>query len=67
MILHGHRATPSPLAGEGWGGGYDARIAVVKAPPSRPPSLTLRRSTSPARGEVALCVRRVRATHESQP
>ena len=45
-------SSPSPLAGEGWGGGYAAVSALAILPPSRPPSLTLRRSTSPARGEV---------------
>jgi ATP-dependent helicase HrpB len=29
---------PSPLAGEGWGGGYDRDVAPSNSPPSRPPS-----------------------------
>ena len=28
-------APPSPLAGEGWGGGYDANAALAASPPSR--------------------------------
>lgn len=31
-------APPSPLAGEGWGGGYDANSEALNLPPSRPPS-----------------------------
>ncbi len=32
------RRAPSPLEGEGWGGGYDAISKAAKLPPSRPPS-----------------------------
>ena len=44
------RSAPSPLAGEGWGGGWLLRNAFACGlPPSRP---RFARSTSPARGEV---------------
>lgn len=33
-----HQSPPSPLAGEGWGGGYAANSALPASPPSRPPS-----------------------------
>ena len=39
-------APPSPLAGEGWGGGYDARTELVALPPSR----TASRSDLPLSG-----------------
>src|SRR5579872_6793963 len=41
---------PSPLAGEGWGEGL--RSHVRASPPHPPDVATLRRATSPARGEV---------------
>ena len=53
LTLAALQPAPSPLEGEGWGGGYDANSAFVISPPSRPPSrYALRRSTSPSRGEV---------------
>src|SRR5579872_2648638 len=42
---------PSPLAGEGWGEGL--RSHVRASPPHPPDVATLRRATSPARGEVS--------------
>src|SRR5262249_57778561 len=44
------RAPPSPLAGEGWGGGYLFAYARA-APPSRFARIA-RETTSPTRGEV---------------
>ncbi len=46
------RSAPSPLVGEGWGGGYDANSEFAKLPPSRAPTPRPRHSTSPTRGEV---------------
>jgi hypothetical protein len=53
-VLMTHRAlrpAPSPLEGEGWGGAYVAYASLLRTPPSRTPSHSLRRSTFP-RGEV---------------
>jgi hypothetical protein len=33
LSCHALRSAPSPLAGEGWGGGYDAHLAFSKGTP----------------------------------